>query len=104
MYLFVPLCDKFVVCSISFCLFCLMIRQPRRSTRTDPLFPDTTLFRSVGRYGRGGLSGPVAHVSCPRPGRCRGGVDAVVGAPASARRAGGDLEGDRKSTRLNSSH
>src|SRR3546814_17318191 len=30
-------------------LFCfvLMIRRPPRSTRTDTLFPDTTLFRSM---------------------------------------------------------
>src|SRR3546814_3254913 len=28
------------------CLFCLMIRRPPRSTRTDTLFPYTTLFRS----------------------------------------------------------
>src|SRR3546814_14426036 len=28
--------------------FFLMIRRPPRSTRTDTLFPDTTLFRSVG--------------------------------------------------------
>src|SRR3546814_5712248 len=27
--------------------FCLMIRRPPRSTRTDTLFPYTTLFRSV---------------------------------------------------------
>src|SRR3546814_15401766 len=27
-------------------LFVLMIRRPPRSTRTDTLFPDTTLFRS----------------------------------------------------------
>src|SRR3546814_1576544 len=26
-----------------------MIRRPPRSTRTDTLFPDTTLFRSIGR-------------------------------------------------------
>src|SRR3546814_1883052 len=26
--------------------FCLMIRRPPRSTRTDTLFPSTTLFRS----------------------------------------------------------
>src|SRR3546814_17291543 len=30
-----------------FDLFVLMIRRPPRSTRTDPLFPYTTLFRSV---------------------------------------------------------
>src|SRR3546814_16353177 len=28
------------------CFFCLMIRRPPRSTRTDTLFPYTTLFRS----------------------------------------------------------
>src|SRR3546814_7689852 len=31
---------------LSFC--CLMIRRPPRSTRTDTLFPYTTLFRSIG--------------------------------------------------------
>src|SRR3546814_2780736 len=30
----------------SFFFFCLMIRRPPRSTRTDTLFPYTTLFRS----------------------------------------------------------
>src|SRR3546814_18378901 len=30
----------------SFVFFCLMIRRPPRSTRTDTLFPYTTLFRS----------------------------------------------------------
>src|SRR3546814_15135072 len=29
------------------CLFVLMIRRPPRSTRTDTLFPYTTLFRSA---------------------------------------------------------
>src|SRR3546814_5179382 len=29
-----------------------MIRRPPRSTRTDTLFPYTTLFRSAGRCGR----------------------------------------------------
>src|SRR3546814_15207321 len=34
--------------SISFCVFCfLIIRRPPRSTRTDTLFPYTTLFRSM---------------------------------------------------------
>src|SRR3546814_1158190 len=32
---------------MSTCLFFLMIRRPPRSTRTDTLFPYTTLFRSV---------------------------------------------------------
>src|SRR3546814_12622863 len=35
-------------CYIYFCFF-LMIRRPPRSTRTDTLFPYTTLFRSVER-------------------------------------------------------
>src|SRR3546814_6063658 len=33
---------------ILICFFFLMIRRPPRSTRTDTLFPYTTLFRSVG--------------------------------------------------------
>src|SRR3546814_10452542 len=37
-----------------FCFFCffLRVRQPPRSTRTDPLFPYTTLFRSHDRGRR----------------------------------------------------
>src|SRR3546814_19796045 len=31
---------------------CLMIRRPPRSTRTDTLFPYTTLFRSSGAFIR----------------------------------------------------
>src|SRR3546814_8995455 len=34
---------------VSFCVFFLMIRRPPRSTRTDTLFPYTTLFRSHDR-------------------------------------------------------
>src|SRR3712207_8589061 len=76
-----------------------MIRRPPRST----LFPYTTLFRSGGRGG-GGLhpddagGRPVPRRSAPRQ-----------HAGAGRRRAGaaglrdGD-RGDRKSTRLNSSH
>src|SRR3546814_11997743 len=33
--------------SIAVFIVCLMIRRPPRSTRTDTLFPYTTLFRSV---------------------------------------------------------
>src|SRR3546814_9792518 len=33
-------------CMLFFCFFFLMIRRPPRSTRTDTLFPYTTLFRS----------------------------------------------------------
>src|SRR3546814_9462420 len=34
-----------------FCFFFLMIRRPPRSTRTDTLFPYTTLFRSYRAAG-----------------------------------------------------
>src|SRR3546814_9072842 len=40
---------------------CLMIRRPPRSTRTDTLFPYTTLFRSVDR--RRHLEGPLVAVA-----------------------------------------
>src|SRR3546814_13889102 len=38
----------FCTCLLCYCLcfFFLMIRRPPRSTRTDTLFPYTTLFRS----------------------------------------------------------
>src|SRR5256885_11866351 len=80
--------SNFVVCYLSFFFFFLMIRRPPRST----LFPYTTLFRSrrpfrrhaeglgLLRFARGGRS-------CPRQ-------------PRGGARSGGD----RKSTRLNSSH
>src|SRR3546814_14811252 len=35
-------------CTYNNVFFFLMIRRPPRSTRTDTLFPYTTLFRSVG--------------------------------------------------------
>src|SRR3546814_9833612 len=38
-----------VVMHCSLCFFFLMIRRPPRSTRTDTLFPYTTLFRSTRR-------------------------------------------------------
>src|SRR3546814_12869173 len=33
--------------TVTVCFFFLMIRRPPRSTRTDTLFPYTTLFRSL---------------------------------------------------------
>src|SRR3546814_14126081 len=35
-----------MICTLFVCFFFLMIRRPPRSTRTDTLFPYTTLFRS----------------------------------------------------------
>src|SRR3546814_17476327 len=41
-------CHYFYYCLVFlYCCFFLMIRRPPRSTRTDTLFPYTTLFRSV---------------------------------------------------------
>src|SRR3546814_4528452 len=37
----------YVMCFLILFFFFLMIRRPPRSTRTDTLFPYTTLFRSV---------------------------------------------------------
>src|SRR3546814_3045603 len=45
--------------------FFLMIRRPPRSTRTDTLFPYTTLFRS----GRDGTAREIS--GCPDGHRCR---------------------------------
>src|SRR3546814_5452235 len=53
-------------------LFFLMIRRPPRSTRTDTLFPYTTLFRSAEPGGQGpdprqhGGGRPHADISDPR--------------------------------------
>src|SRR3546814_12088134 len=53
------------VCGVGIvCFVVLMIRRPPRSTRTDTLFPYTTLFRSAGTAGRAGRR------PAPRPGSC----------------------------------
>src|SRR3546814_13374337 len=102
-----------------------MIRRPPRSTRTDTLFPYTTLFRSAGipipspnpqpqspaagrlgsqfrfrpRHGDGVAEGRHAR------GHFGGAVARLVEAAAEAEAAHAGLPvGDRKSTRLNSSH
>src|SRR3546814_20752127 len=48
---------------MSQCIFFLMIRRPPRSTRTDTLFPYTTLFRSRGAV----LRLLPAGIRCARP-------------------------------------
>src|SRR3546814_13615660 len=45
-----------------------MIRRPPRSTRTDTLFPYTTLFRSLPAVAGGGDSVPIFIVSLTRSG------------------------------------
>src|SRR3546814_4236972 len=42
-----------------FSFFFLMIRRPPRSTRTDTLFPYTTLFRSIGLELRNRTNDPM---------------------------------------------
>src|SRR3546814_14163820 len=79
------------------CFFFLMIRRPPRSTRTDTLFPYTTLFRSLS--DRDALKAAWEQfflaarelAACPVP------VAAAINGHAASSR-------DRKSTRLNSSH
>src|SRR3546814_20262791 len=97
--------------------FFLMIRQPPRSSRTDTLFPYTTLFRSPGIFGApsgeplgeiGAGLGEVAPVV--EPAQFLQAV--VVGlpwqvierVPQEVHVAAHFLRKDRKSTRLNSSH
>src|SRR3546814_15385010 len=72
-------------CFALFCCFFLMIRRPPRSTRTDTLFPYTTLFRSPlpprPRVRERGALGHHGH-DHPRepeagPGVTRGGVRAL---------------------------
>src|SRR3546814_5689482 len=46
------MCSSALVFYCSLFLFVLMIRRPPRSTRTDTLFPYTTLFRALSRDER----------------------------------------------------
>src|SRR3546814_19308546 len=100
-----------IFCLVSaYCVFFfLMIRRPPRSTRTDTLFPYTTLFRSQAAGARW-LGSPLA--------RARDTAAILRGNPVEAESRlvetdWGAWEGrtlaelraeDRKSTRLNSSH
>src|SRR3546814_10007560 len=62
-----------------FLCFCLMLRRPPRSTRTDTLFPYTTLFRSTLANGHGRCETPRRAGGPTRIRRCergRAGVSA----------------------------
>src|SRR3546814_11150198 len=96
------------------CVFVfLMKRRPPRSTRTDTLFPYTTLFRSHGRiHTVVWAAGPVVEqvpLAEANEALWKRSIDievhgfyhAVQATLPAMRDAGG---GDRKSTRLNSSH
>src|SRR3546814_14143229 len=84
------------------CVVFLMIRRPPRSTRTDTLFPYTTLFRSPRRRG--------VELPPSRPQSRRCGFSRIGQGGRIWPLPFGDLRGvarrgqDRKSTRLNSSH
>src|SRR3546814_12366739 len=100
-----------------------MLRRPPRSTRTDTLFPYTTLFRSTSTSARRLRSTRVAPPRPPQPPEPRvydqvaqnkrrsifliaGFVLLVVavGFALNLLIGGGPVFIDRKSTRLNSSH
>src|SRR3546814_18237320 len=89
----------------AFILFFLMIRRPPRSTRTDTLFPYTTLFRSMlrkelsatDRNASLGLRGAIHYPLNTR-------VDDQACAHAARLQRHVQRAADRKSTRLNSSH
>src|SRR3546814_20975505 len=97
------------VTSFSMCCFFIMIPRPPRTTRTDTLFPCTTLFRSVFEHALVGAPG-VAQLRVGDGLLGRAGLHAdeiaVVGVPVErvADAEAGDRPTDRKSTRLNSSH
>src|SRR3546814_8219123 len=87
------------------CFIFLMIRRPPRSTRTDTLFPYTTLFRSIAAAGaacRGGifLCGRDRHrrLAPPAPAAaCRRRRRARRRSPARAAAAGPLLHGHPRS-------
>src|SRR3546814_5905121 len=72
-----------------------MIRRPPRSTRTDTLFPYTTLFRSVIHHGNDACIVQPCRSDNPHY---------ADNLSFAAKIWGGDDARDRKSTRLNSSH
>src|SRR3546814_8038672 len=70
MCVFVPV---FLGCRFFYVFFFLMIRRPPRSTRTDTLFPYTTLFRSRLRRFRGRPGPVLADPARREPAPLRGG-------------------------------
>src|SRR3546814_20542520 len=91
---------------LSVYVFCVMIRLPPRSTRTDTLLPDTTLFLSLG-FALQKVRVPNGQKACffqqelvflciPIKEAVRG-TGSIPDRPRC-------LPPDRKSTRLNSSH
>src|SRR3546814_11176750 len=96
----------FGCCLYLFFFFFLIIRRPPRSTRTDTLFPYTTLFRSlvpgsaILMGGDPGI-GKSTLLLQTAAAIAREGASVVY---VSGEEAAGQVRLDRKSTRLNSSH
>src|SRR3546814_12353486 len=88
-----------VIVLLDFVFFFLMIRRPPRSTRTDTLFPYTTLFRSPGPDHGDHRHGPFAG----HHGRGRGrGEGRPVRDPARARLRPGPGRSEEHTSELQS--
>src|SRR3546814_16712414 len=99
------------VCSFVYFVFSffLMIRRPPRSTRTDTLFPYTTLFRSLDPRVEETEAGLIAQRRVGELALLDLHIDGVavdrrLQRGAVLRRRAAQCLRDRKSTRLNSSH
>src|SRR3546814_13384363 len=77
------------------CFFFLMIRRPPRSTRTDTLFPYTTLFRSPS---------PISCHANRTPSRASKNFGSIVMAPPYALRAGSRNRAGRLDDRRSEEH
>src|SRR3546814_13266679 len=99
-FMYILCCTINVYIDLSICFF-LMIRRPPRSTRTDTLFPYTTLFRSTHRetIDVAGTDAVALTVEDAAWGPI---LEHESDGSALALRWTAHL--DRKSTRLNSSH
>src|SRR3546814_21014797 len=93
-------CCWMVYFDVFFCF--LLIRLPPSSTRTDTLFPYTTLFRSAHRARHGGRALSRLRAFHEDRRHCRG--PALSPGSGGAQGAHAPRAGDRKSTRLHSSH
>src|SRR3546814_7241080 len=82
---------------ILLCVFFLMRRRPPISTRTDTLLPDTTLFRSFGKYiaAVAGNAGRAWHRRRPGAAPAAAGRCAAVLGPDAARHLRRPGEGAR---------
>src|SRR3546814_10949854 len=90
-------------------IFFLMLRRPTRATRTDTVFPYTTLFRSgsvLALVALASLPGVVSGAESASAAAANGVIVVLValGLLIAFGGIGASMQLDRKSTRLNSSH